>query len=164
MRSRCCCACSGELSTASVLRRVEGTTVPTFNRTIRGLPDRDETGDAVRSLRRLAPSGIGLLRLTALTFSCSGTPFRLSFFCDGEDPPRIEASSPSKALASALNFIGATGASSSELSPMENFHAWGRADTLASDFWVKGTLRFRFGLEGCVLRFCRDLWCPGGSR
>lgn len=164
MRSRCCCACCGELSTAAVLRSVEGTAVPTFNRTMRGLLDCDEAGDAVRSLRRLAPCGIGLLRLTALTVSCSGPPFWLSYFCEGGDLPKIDASSPSKALASALNFIGATGASSSELSPMENFHAWGRADTAAPAFWDKGTLRFRFGLEGWVLRFCRDLWCLGGSR
>ena len=134
MRSCWCCACCGELSIAVVFRSVEGTTDPAFSRTMRGLPDLDETGEAVRSLRRKAPSGPGLLRLTALALSCCAPPIRLSFFCDGEDPPRTDASSPSKALASALNFIGATGTSSSELSPMENFHAWGRADTLTPDF------------------------------
>ena len=123
MRSSCCCACSGELSIAMVFRSVEGAAVPTFKRTMRGLPDREEVGDVVRSLRRVAPSGIGLLRLTALTLSCKVPAIWLSFFCDGEDPPKIDASSPSNALASALNFIGATGTSSSELSPMENFHA-----------------------------------------
>jgi len=41
-----------------------------------------------------------------------------------------EASSPSMAFASALNFIGGTGTSSSELSPIENFQAWGKGPSL----------------------------------
>ena len=136
----------------------------TFKRTMRGLPGRDEAGDAVRSLRRTVPNGIGLLRLTALTLSCKEPPTLFSFFCDGEELPKTDASSPSKAFASALNFIGATGASSSELSPIENFHVCGRADTLRSDFWSKGALRLRFGLEGWLLRVCRDLGRAGGSK
>ena len=136
----------------------------TFKRTMCGLPGRDEAGDPVRSLRRTAPSGIGLLRLTALILSCKTPPTLFSFFCDGEEVPKTEASSPSNAFASALNFIGATGASSSELSPIENFHDWGKADTLRSDLWSKGALRFRFGLEGRLLRVCRDLGRAGGSK
>ena len=74
MRSRCCSACCGELSTASVLRSVEGIAVPTFSRTMRGVPERDEEGDAVRCLRWLAPGRTGLL-LTALTLSGTGPPY-----------------------------------------------------------------------------------------
>lgn len=73
MRSRCC-ACPRELSTGVVFRSVEGTAVFTLSRTTRGLLDLDEVGDAVRSLKRVAPSGIGLLRLTGLTLSCSAPP------------------------------------------------------------------------------------------
>ena len=164
MRSCWCWTCRGELSTAVVFRSVEGAAVPTFSRTMRGLPDLDEAGEAVRSLKRMAPSGPGLFRLTASDLSCRPPPTWPSFFCDGEDPPKTEASSPSKALASALNFIGATGTSSSELSPMENFHAWGRPDALTSDFWYKGAFRLRFGLEGWLLRVCRDLGRSGGSK
>ena len=61
-----------------------------------------------------------------------------------------DASSPSIALASALNFIGGTGSSSSELSPIEyGTVAIGGADMpLKVETRDRGDPRLRFGLEG----------------
>lgn len=75
----------------------------------------------------------------------------------------IDASSPRKAFVPALNFGGGGGASSSELSPMENFHDEGRADPLTAGFATCAAPRFRLGLEACVLICCRDMCLPGMS-
>ena len=129
-----------------VFRSFEGATKLAGSRTILGLPDRDEAGEAVRC-RRLAPRVIGLVLLVGLAVSCLTAPCWLSCFCDGDDPPIMDASSPNSAFTPALNFIGGTGISSSELSPIENFHAGGCADPLFTDWEANGVPRFRFGLD-----------------
>lgn len=87
-------------------------------RTIRGLPERTDAGDTDFSLAALRKgSGLGCDMILASLFSA---PMPLSFR-KGEDLSMTDASSPSIAFASALNFIGGTGTSSSELSPIENF-------------------------------------------
>lgn len=97
---------------------------PPLNRTIRGLPDRVEAGEAVRSLKEGLKDERLLLSVgwwSPFDARSLSTPLR----CDGDDP-MAEASSPRMAFASALNFIGGTGTSSSELSPIENFQASGK--------------------------------------
>ena len=56
-----------------VVRSFEGTAELAGNRTIRGLPDRDEAGEAFRC-RRLAPSEIGLALFVGLIVSCLKAP------------------------------------------------------------------------------------------
>ena len=69
--SNCWDAATGELpfSIEVVFRNFEGATELAGRRTIRGLPDRDDVGEAVRCLR-LAPRVIGLALRMGLAVSC----------------------------------------------------------------------------------------------
>ena len=162
IKSFCLCA-SGDDSfrTECVRRNVDGATVLAFSRTIRGLPDLEDAGEAVRSLR-LALKDNGLLRLAGRRFSCSDPSLCACSFCDGEDPSTTDASSPSNAFASALNFMGGTGISSSELSPMENFHDCGSGGPLFAE-WARGAPRRRLGLDENLFAFWRDIDPRAGS-
>ena len=127
---------------------------PPLRRTIRGLADRfgaDESPIALFVAMRAGEvglkGGIGSPR--------NARSVRAPFRCEG-DEPITDASSPSIAFASALNFIGGTGISSSELSPIENFQASGRGPLLAVRTRERGEPRFMFGLEGFVRTVCRD--------
>ena len=127
---------------------------PPPSRTIRGLADLIGAGEACRSRQAtLEESEAGLNGCLDSSFDTRSlpTPFR----CDGDDPI-VEASSPSIAFASALNFIGGTGTSSSELSPIENFQACGRGPSLVVGITDNGEPRLRFGLDACVRTLCRD--------
>jgi len=128
---------------------------------MRGLPDREEAGDAVRS-RSLVLRDSGFRLLSIFSCSCAARLLWPSFFCDGEELSITDASSPKRAFASALNFMGGTGISSSELSPTENFQGVGWIGPL-TDLEARGTPRFKLGLDKVFLKSCRDIGLLEGS-
>lgn len=113
-----------ELDNDVALFNVRARGVPLSRTTLRGkglfarVP-----GEAVCSLARPSPSPTLLPRTCLfLTSSTAVDPLRLFWSFGGDDGGRIDASSFSKALVSALNFIG-MGISSSELSLSEYWRA-----------------------------------------
>lgn len=102
------------------------------------------------------PKAGGLLRAQDLPSNCDRALFPISSRRDGGDPSITDASSPKIAFASALNFIGWTGTSSSELSPIANFHCCGNGSAGAKDTTAKGEPRFGRGLEGWIRALLRE--------
>jgi hypothetical protein len=124
--------------------RVAGAPVG-LRRMIRGLPDLAATGEVAPLFSTGARAG-GLRRAQGLRSNCVVALLPVPLRLDGEDPSMTDASSPSIAFASALNFIGGTGTSSSELSPIANFHCWGNGASGARDMAESGELRLGRGL------------------
>ncbi len=117
---------------------------------MRGLPERGGTGDATFSLMKGRNGRRGgsfcFESVSAFWFSLAMPKPLLCL--DGEERSITEASSPRIAFASALNFIGGTGISSSELSPIENFHDLGNGPSLATSIAERGLFRLRSGRDG----------------
>lgn len=116
-----------------------------LKRTIRGLLDLGGTGEVMA----LFPAGsrAGELRCAqGLWSNCDPAPFAVPSRRDGGDLSITEASSPRIAFASALNFIGGTGTSSSELSPIVNFHCCGNGSAEVKAMTESGEPRLGRGL------------------
>lgn len=132
----------------TVLRRVADPVDPALSRTIRGLRLIFGGGEAVWSANA-GRNAIGPDLFSVDSWPSSDTA-SASFLvaCVGGEASIRDASSPSIALASALNFIGGTGSSSSELSPMEYcLVARGGADVpLKVETRDRGDPRLRIGL------------------
>lgn len=127
-----------------------GAEFPALIRTMRGLPERGGTGDADFFLvnGRIGRKGSSFCFESVFDFWFSLAIPKPLLFLDGEERSITEASSPRIAFASALNFIGGTGISSSELSPIENFHDLGSGPSLATCIAERGLCRLRSGRDG----------------
>ena len=108
-------------------------------------PDNCELGDSTRCLASWWKDS-GLRRSLELDARSDVTSPEALFLFESEDPPIIEASSPRIAFASALNTIGGTGTSSSELSPIENFQSFMCGIWSVGSFVYNGGWRDRVGL------------------
>ena len=124
-----------------------------LNRTTRWPPDSCELGDSPRYFNLSKDNGL------RLSFELDARPDISSlvavFLFDAEDSPIRETSSPRIAFASALNTIGGTGTSSSELSPIENFQSWESGALSGGGIECNGGPRFSIGREGLGRRLGR---------
>lgn len=117
------CVLNGLLPTfdvATVLRSVADPMDPALRRTIRGLRLVFGGGEEAELSFSAGRNAIGSDLFSVDTWpSSDATSVSRLVASDGGDASTRDASSPSIAFASALNFIGGTGSSSSELSPIE---------------------------------------------
>ena len=125
-----------------------------LNRTTRWPPDNCELGDSPRRCTNLSKDN-GLRLSFELDTRSEISSLAVVFLFNAEDSPMKETSSPRMAFASALNTMGGTGTSSSELSPIENFQSCECGALSRGGTDCSGGPRFSIGREAWARRLGR---------